>query len=178
VALRCTERGWPIFPCHPQTKRPVIDNGLKDASRDPAVVTKWFTRWPGAMIGVRTGAASGIFVVDCDLAEDIDGVAAFKELFPDLPETITVRTPRGGQHLYFKYPTDGTEIRNSAGKIAPGVDVRGEGGYVIAAGSRRSDGLYYEPLIDVYPDPATAPQQLIEAANCKVAPEAEPDLEQ
>ena len=161
VALRCTERGWPVFPCHPQTKRPVTDNGLKDASKDPATVTEWFTRMPGAMVGIRTGAESGIFVIDCDLAEDIDGAAAFKELFPDLPETITVRTPRNGVHYYFAYPAS-AEIRNSAGKIAPGVDVRGEGGYVIAAGSRRSDGVYYEPLTNVYPDPPAAPQRLID----------------
>ena len=98
------------------------------------------------MIGIRTGVESGIFVIDCDVTSDVDGVKALKELCPNLPETITVKTPRNGRHYYFAWPDDGTVIRNSAGKIAVGVDTRGENGYVIAAGSRRSDGVYYEAL--------------------------------
>src|SRR5262249_22102219 len=98
-------------------------------------ITQWFTGWPGATIGVKCGRESGIFVIDCDVdtEEGLDGVTTFKELFPDLPETITVKTPRGGRHYYFRYPDNGTEIRNSTSKIAPGIDVRGEGGYVVCA---------------------------------------------
>ena len=164
IALQCAERGWLVFPCHNENKRPLTEHGLKDATRDAEMITWWFTRWPGALVGLTCGRESGIFVVDCDVdpAEGLDGVAAFKELFPDLPETITVKTPRGGRHYYFKYPNEGTEIRNSAGKLAPSIDVRGEGGYVIAAGSRRSDGVYYEALADVCPGPPPAPRQLID----------------
>src|SRR5262249_11697819 len=157
AALCCAER-WSIFPCHNESKRPLTARGLKDATRDTATITAWFTHWPGAMCGIRCGAESGIFVVDCDVTKDVDGVKALKELCPDLPETIAVKTPRNGRHYYFSYPNDGPVIRNSASKIADAIDVRGKGGYVIAAGSRRSDGAYYEALADVWPNPPPAPQ--------------------
>jgi Bifunctional DNA primase/polymerase, N-terminal/AAA domain len=173
TALAYADRGWHIFPCDPRDKSPLTANGFEDATTDSAMITAWFTDMPYAMIGIRTGAQSGIFVVDCDVDPEkgLDGIGALKELSIDLPETITVKTPRGGKHFYFAYP-DGTEIRNSAGKIAPGIDVRGEGGYVIAAGSMRSDRIYYETLSDIYPDPAAAPQRLIDlVTNGKAEPE-------
>lgn len=182
IALQEAERGRLIFPCHNTSKRPLTDDGLYAATRDTETITQWFTRWPGAMIGIRCGRDSGVFVIDCDhdAEKHVDGVAALKQLCPDLPETITIKTPRGGRHYYFAYPDDGREIRNSAGKIAPGVDVRGEGGYVIAAGSVRSDGVCYELLADVHPGPPPpAPQRLIElctANNKPAAAAADPQL--
>ena len=151
-----------IFPCHNATKRPLTEHGLHDATRDPATIAAWFEKWPGAMIGVKCGRESGLLVVDCDVdtAKNIDAVATFAEMFPSLPETTTVRTPRTGRHYYFSYPCAGADIRNSAGKIAPGIDIRAEGGYVVAAGSQRSDGVFYEALVDT--EPAPAPQALIE----------------
>jgi hypothetical protein len=178
IALSYSERGWPIFPCRPENKRPLTAHGLHDATRDPETITQWFTRWPGAMIGIKCGRESGIFVIDCDVdpAKGLDAVATFKELFPDLPDTITVRTPRGGRHFYFRHPSNGTEIRNSAGKIAPGIDVRGEGGYIIAAGSQRSDRIHYETIVAV-PDPADAPQKLIGlVASAEEKPASDPKL--
>src|SRR5262245_32283828 len=117
AALRCAERGWHVFPCHNQTKRPLTKHGLHDATRDADPIIEWFTRWPGAMIGVKCGKDSGILVLDLDVANGVDGVAEIKKLIADLPETIITKTPRGGLHLYFKYPDDGTEVRNSASKI-------------------------------------------------------------
>ena len=118
IALACSEREWLVFACHNETKRPLTEHGLHDATRDATQIKTWFTRWPGAMIGIKCGRDSGVFVIDCDVdpTKGLDAITAFKKLFPDLPETTTVKTPRGGRHYYFKYPDD-AEIRNSAGKI-------------------------------------------------------------
>jgi hypothetical protein len=173
AALQYAERGWLVFPCDNESKRPLTERGLKDATRNKETITQWFTHWPGAMIGIKCGRESGIFVIDCDVdpAVGLDAVATFKELVPDLPETITVKTPRGGRHYYFAYPNDGTEVRNSASKICTGCDVRGEGGYVITAGSRRSDGIYYETLAAVH-DVPDAPRSLIDLVASKDQPAA------
>ncbi len=185
VAIECAERGWFVLPCHNGSKRPLTENGLHDATRDVDQITKWFTRWPGAMVGVRTGPESGIFVVNCDVANGHDGVAELKRLLPDLPATIAVRTPRGGIHYYFTWPDNGTEVRNSTSKIAAEVNVRGTGGYVIGPGSRRSDGRYFEMITNSWPNGEPAPQRLLDliaAASSKpspapaVAPQTDPTL--
>jgi putative DNA primase/helicase len=161
-ALLCAERGWHVFPCNPKDKRPLTEHGLNDATIDRTIIKEWWEKWPHAMIGVRTGPESGFFAIDLDVDSDkgVDGVAAFEGLKNggDLPETITTQTPRGGQHLWFKYVSG---VTNSAGKIAPGVDVRGSGGYVIAPPSRRADGAEYQFLIDNSDGPADAPKWLL-----------------
>ena len=161
-ALLCAARGWHIFPVSPATKKPLTTNGLNDATLDVGMIEQWWKRWPKAMIGVRTGPETGIFVVDLDLDPDkgLNGIAAFGELQNGgtLPETITVQTPRGGEHLWFRW-VDG--ITNSTSKLAPGVDVRGAGGYVIAPPSRRADGAEYAFVVD-QDAPADAPQWLLD----------------
>jgi RecA-family ATPase len=163
AALSYAARGWHILPCHPQSKGPVTKNGLYDATTDEATIRNWFTRWPGAMIAVRTGPESGIWVLDRDVDAEkgIDGMAAFKALADGkepLQDTITTKTPRGGLHSIFKW-VEG--IKNSAGKIAHGVDIRGAGGYCMLPPSRRSDGKYYETLV-ACSAPSVAPQWLVE----------------
>ena len=135
--------GWPVFPCDPKTKRPLTENGFKDASTDPEQISAWWHRHPNAMIGIPTGSASHVVVLDVDVDPDrgIDGRQSLDGL--ELPPTMAVRTPRGGIHYYFDWP-DGTEIRNSAGQIGPGLDVRGEGGYVIVPPSINAAGKGYE----------------------------------
>ena len=162
AALQYRERGWRVFPCHPATKQPVTGRGLHDATTDEATIRDWFTRWPGAMIGCRTGVESGIWVLDRDVDAEkgIDGMAAFKALADGkepLPDTNTNKTPRGGVHSIFKW-IDG--IKNSTSKLAHGVDTRGTGGYFILPPSRRSDGKYYETLVAC--EPSEAPQWLVE----------------
>lgn len=120
---------WPVFACG-DDKRPVVATGFKAASRDPAVILAQFDRPGAAMIGVPTGIASGFVVIDIDIKTDRDGRDWLAENANALPPTRTHRTRSGGLHLLFQVP-DGVEIRNSASKVAPGVDVRGEGGYVI-----------------------------------------------
>jgi len=140
--------------CHSPGKHPRTKNGLKDASTDPNQIQTWWLRWPQASIGLVTGAASGTFVVDAD------NEPARQKLdeFGVLPPTRTVKTARGW-HLYFRYPTDGV-IRNDAGKLCSGIDIRGEGGYVLAPPSLHPSGVRYELRTE---DPiAPAPEWLLE----------------
>ena len=130
VAARLAARGLHVFPCVPGTKRPAVDRWEERACADPDVVARY---WPGPRhnIGIPPGR-SGLVVVDLDPP---DGRACLEALGREVPATLTVSTARpGGLHLYFASP-EGKVIRNSAGKIAPHVDVRGAGGYVIGPGS-------------------------------------------
>jgi Bifunctional DNA primase/polymerase, N-terminal/AAA domain len=170
AALSYAERGWCVFPCHPATKRPVVEHGLHAATRDEQTIREWWTQWPGAMIGCRTGPESGVWALDLDLDSSRNGISNFSDLCTDkepIPETLATQTPRGGRHLFFAW-TDG--IKNSTGKLAHGVDVRGAGGYCILPPSMRSDGRRYERLFDIYPDLPAAPKWLLELVVDKTAP--------
>jgi hypothetical protein len=74
VALGYAARGWPVFPCNPLNKRPLTEHGFKDASTDPFQIRKWWGANPNAMIGVPTGAASGVWVLDIDQGDGKTGV--------------------------------------------------------------------------------------------------------
>lgn len=158
AAISYAERGWFVFPCHTvgdrgcscrctdcgsPGKHPRIAGGLKSASTDPEAISRWWTRWPSANVAVRTGAASGLVVIDID--PDHGGVATMRRLV-DTHGPVTrgpmVRTGSGGWHAYFHHP--GEPVRNSAGtRLGTGVDVRGDGGYVIAPPSRHASGRPY-----------------------------------
>lgn len=115
-------------------KHPLTPSGLKDASSDPLVLAAWWKEWPAANVGVVTGAASGIVVVDVDARDGgMESLATLCDQNGQLPETVECRTGGGGLHLFFRHP--GTSVRNSAGKLGAGIDVRGDGGYVVAAPS-------------------------------------------
>lgn len=151
AALAYAARGWPVLPCHPKTKQPLIKGGFKNASRDPQQISEWLKKWPKALIAVATGPESGIFVVDFDAGEDKDTgevfelpelIAAFEEhVRCKMPKTCTSNTPRGGRHFFFALPDDG-QIPSRIG-IIPRVDVKGAGGYVIVPPSVRADGVPY-----------------------------------
>jgi hypothetical protein len=111
-------------------------HGLKDGARDKAVIRSWFTDGKLVNIGIRTGPESGILGLDIDPRHG--GDESLKKLGP-LPETATVQTGGGGRHLHFKYP-DGLSIRNSAGKLGPGLDIRGAGGNLVAPPSLHVSG--------------------------------------
>jgi putative DNA primase/helicase len=156
-ALEYARRGWPVFPCHPATKRPLTPRGeagtggLKHATTDEATITAWWNRFPKAMIGVPTGSPIGAFVIDIDAGVDeetgevfeVDGIISSLEaqLGSKLPVTWTTETPRGGRHVFFRLPPDVT-IGNRTG-VVHRVDVRGDGGYIIAPPSCRPDGKAY-----------------------------------
>lgn len=146
--------GWKIFPLHSIArgnctcqkgsdcgspgKHPRLRNGVHGASSDPGTVTAWWTQWPDANWGVATGAASGFFVIDVDAKND--GFASIADL--DLPQTLEVLTGGGGKHYYYAMPKDGESVRNSVG-WRPGVDIRGDGGYVVLPGSKHAKGSRY-----------------------------------
>jgi hypothetical protein len=127
--------GWPVFPCMPGGKAPVVENGVKDASTDPEQVTKWWKRWPSANIGLATGGY-GPGVLDFD--NDKPGLMPVSEGY-DILKTAgllagagpIVRTRSGGWHLYFLGGTHG----NAAYIGGYPIDYRGIGGYVITAPS-------------------------------------------
>jgi len=121
---------WPVFACGAD-KRPVTEHGFKDASRDTDAVRTMFRRPGAALIGVPTGEASDLAVIDLDVKDGASGLEWLAANEHRLPATRRHRTRSGGLHLLFRYPA-GRRVRNSASKIAPGVDVRGEGGYIIA----------------------------------------------
>lgn len=121
--------GLPVFPCG-DNKRPLTAHGFKDASTDPATIRRMFRSPLAVMIGVPTGPASGWYVIDVDIKDGAAGMDWLHASSADLVPTRTHKTQSGGLHLIFSLPA-GTEVRNSASKISPGVDVRGTGGYVI-----------------------------------------------
>ena len=130
--------GVPVFPCVVEGKRPLTRRGFLDASSDPEHVADWWSRTPNANIGIPTGAASGVVVVDVDVHGAHDGRAAFaraREVGLVDGAGLLVRTPTGGAHVYFP-ATSGREQRSwQAADV--GVDFRGDGGYIIAPPSRR-----------------------------------------
>ena len=152
--------GIPVFPCDHRTKTPLVaadkdaagkkifkSGGLYKATTCAQTIAEWWAKHPNAMIGMPTGTPSGFVVLDVDFDPDkgIDGFSALDELCKrhgPMPITGKVQTPRGGTHYYFRLPA-GVKIYNSAGMIAPGIDIRGEGGYIIAPGSIRHDGQQY-----------------------------------
>ncbi len=130
--------GVPVFPCLVEGKRPLTRRGFLDASSDPEQVAAWWSRTPNANIGIPTGAASGVVVVDVDVHGPHDGRAAYQRATDaGLVDGagLLVRTPTGGTHVYFP-ATPGKEQRSWQAATA-GVDFRGDGGYIIAPPSRR-----------------------------------------
>ena len=174
AALQYARSGIPVFPCNPLDKKPLTPNGFYDATTDEAQIQAWWTQWPNAMIAAPTGAKSNMWVLDTDLdpIKKIDGEASLAQLTAqhgELPKTLTSFTPRGGRHRVFTWDKSAvTEIRNSASRIGPGIDVRGEGGYVILAPSRTADGGIYrwDPTTD---QAVAAPEWLINLACSKKA---------
>ncbi|GAB6035776.1 hypothetical protein JCM15519_03350 [Fundidesulfovibrio butyratiphilus] len=168
AALKYASRGWHVFPCKPD-KRPYTTHGFKDASTDEATIRAWWSEWPNAIPGIRTGAESGVFVVDIDrpkVESGPDGEESLAKLEAQhgwLPRTLTAKTPRGGRHLFFKMPKDGLPIPSRASKIGPALDVRGDGGYVAAAPGRTEAGAY--AWVNYGTGVAEAPAWLVEACR-------------
>lgn len=151
----------PVFPCRPD-KRPYTASGFKDATTDPARIAEWWQRWPSALIGLPTGATSGLVVLDLDRSKNgtpdgFEWLHDFEETHGRLPETMVATTPSGGEHHYFELP-EGLTVPTSAGTVAPNVDVRGDGGYVIAPGSTNGVGAW--EWVDVDAHPVALPPEL------------------
>lgn len=141
-----TKYGWAVFPVKPETKRPYTPHGCLDAKKNVGAIRAWWKKWPDASVGIATGSASNLIVIDEDVDDDkgIDGIHSIRiweKSHGDLPETVTAITGRGGYHLYFHYT--GTDLKNRAG-LLEGVDIRGEGGYVVAPPSVHPNGTEYQ----------------------------------
>jgi Bifunctional DNA primase/polymerase, N-terminal/Primase C terminal 1 (PriCT-1) len=133
--------------CASPGKHPMTLHGLRDASRDPDDAWATWERWPDANVGICTGMPSGIVVIDVDGADGEASLAAIIARHEPLPETLTARTGReGGRHLYFGVADQ--EIRNSAGRLGAKLDVRGQGGYIVAPPSMHISGRRYEWIDD------------------------------
>lgn len=140
------DRGWHVFPLSPGSKKPLPGgDGQDDATNDVEQVLEWWSDFPEANIGVHC-RPSGLYVVDLDRhAKGVDGVETWRRLIGEhggTEPTATVRTAGGGFHLYYRAPA-GVELSNTAGKLGPGVDTRGNG-YVVAPPSVVG-GRLYEP---------------------------------
>lgn len=133
AASRLAGAGMAVFPCVPGGKRPLAKHGFHDATTDPGKVTAWWRRWPSANIGIPTGQASGVEVVDIDRKTSGSGFPAFaraREAGLIGSGVAVVRTPSGGAHVYF--PADPDRPQPSWQAARAHIDFRGDGGYVIA----------------------------------------------
>jgi AAA domain/Bifunctional DNA primase/polymerase, N-terminal/Primase C terminal 2 (PriCT-2) len=167
------KNGTHVFPAPPGEKKSYKSKKYSQgrnwgATRDPEEIKRDFKHWPKANLALPTGSENGFFVVEADTLEghQVDGIASLKALeakHGKLPPTRIAESPSGSEHYYFKYPTDCT-IKNSASEIADGVDVRGEGGMVIAPPSIKPGVGVYKWLNQL--PIAEAPQWLIDL--CKV----------
>ncbi|MHB1156063.1 MAG: bifunctional DNA primase/polymerase [Phycisphaerales bacterium] len=160
---RFARLGWAVFPCHSISggrctcrkgancttpgKHPRTRNGCHDATTDPATIAKWWQQWPDANVAIATGMISGVAVLDIDprhggSVEDVEAT------FGKLSDTPMVLTGGGGSHYYFLIARP---IGNRTG-IIPGVDLRGDGGYVIAPPSMHLSGRCYCWELSVEPE--------------------------
>ncbi len=124
-ALDLASQGVAVFACR-SDKKPATPHGFKDATRDPAAISLMWHRSGGPLVGIPTGMVNDVDILDVDPRHG--GDTWFKANAARLPETRQHSTRSGGRHVLFRH-LDG--IRNSESKIAPGIDVRGEGGYII-----------------------------------------------
>ena len=133
AALLYASQGFPVFPCH--GKIPNTPHGFKDASSDPNKIREWWTKWPSANIGIPTGPASGLFVLDVDSEEFLRDL---ERLYSPLPPTRTIISSPGHFHHLFTYPA-GFNIKSSAGVVAPKLDIRAMGAMIIVPPSIHPD---------------------------------------
>jgi len=155
AALQYAGRGWAVFPLHSikdsrctcgqdcgknACKHPRVKGGFKVATTDARQIEAWWQQWPNANIGIATGALSGLVVIDIDGASGLAALRVLVDRCGTLPRTAIVKTARGW-HLYFAMPKTCVAIPSSSGD---GLDVRGDGGFVVAPPSFHITGHVYE----------------------------------
>lgn len=143
-ALELVDAGMAVFPLHPMSKIPWTKHGLNDWDTNKDNIRDFWLHNPTANVGVACGAPShGLVVIDLDTHNGSDGISTLKEWEVEhgkLPETVTAITGSGGRHLLYRCDR---EIRNSTnGEL--GVDIRGDGGFIVAPPSIHPDGPAYE----------------------------------
>lgn len=158
-ALEYAANGWAVFPvygvvqgqctcgqneCSRAGKHPMTINGFKDATTEPNIIQIWWDTYPNANIGIATGSMSGLSVIDVDHGQGKDGFKNLETLEKEhgiIPRNICVRTGSGGLHIYLAAPDEPIGI--SASRLAKHIDVRGDGGYVVAPPSNHISGNSY-----------------------------------
>jgi hypothetical protein len=171
AALSYARRGWRVIPLHWVTadgrcscgdpecgsagKHPLTNHGLRDGTTDEATIRAWWERWPQANVGVCTGPVSSIFMVGPDGQAGIAALAKLEQQNGPLPAAPCERSGSGGRHLVFAWPAEGT-VPNRKNHLGLPIDVRGAGGYFVAAPSANGNGPYtWEvPLDEAEPQPA------------------------
>ncbi|MFG2680774.1 bifunctional DNA primase/polymerase [Streptomyces sp. NPDC048392] len=166
-ALRSPHRDAPTpdpFTCHGECGR--FGHGVHDASTDPARIRALFAAAPWATgYGIACGLPPHHLIgVDLDTKSETDASAALRELalrhLFTIPPTVVVLTPSGGRHLWLTGPPDHV-VPNSAGRLAPGIDIRGAGGYLVGPGSRTRHGAYATAPGTSHLVPAPCPPALL-----------------
>ena len=147
AALNYAKLGLAVFPIIPRAKKPLTANGFKDATTDPAKIDEWWTVHPDANVGIATGDMSGglaVIDMDVDKEKDKDGYHAFMrwcdENFLILPDSWLSITGRGGYHLMYKSTFS---VPSKIGWLED-VDIRANGGYIVAPPSIHPNGARYE----------------------------------
>lgn len=172
AALQYAAMGLEVFPAPPGQKKSHKSQEHSGAkwgkTTDAEEIRSDFRKWPNANVAIVTGETSGIFVIEADTAEGhgVDGLASIRVLeakHGPFPETRMAISPSGSVHRYYRHPGAGVYIKNSTSELAPGVDVRGDGGMVIAPPSIKPGVGEYRWLNDL--PVAEAPVWLIEAAT-------------
>lgn len=171
-ALAYAKTGWQSFPCLPRDKKPMV-RWADMATLETNMLTGWWDTTPNANIAIACGRRSGIVVLDVDSDHDgYESLALLAVEYGALPETPMSKTGSGGRHIFFKHP--GVEIRNSAGKLGAGLDIRGDGGYVVAPPSVHPNGNRYEWIVKPSQTPlADMPDWMIELLQTKQEPTKE-----
>jgi putative DNA primase/helicase len=158
--------------CESPGKHPILERWQDVATTDPALIERWWSRWPHANIGIACGP-SGILVLDIDPRHD--GDETLRDLIAQygaLPETPEVLTGGGGRHIYFAAPEGITNASPFAG-----IDIRGEGGFVVAPGSIHASSNTYEWEVSCHPDSmpiAPAPRWLLDLLRQPLAAQGAP----
>lgn len=126
-AIRYAKKGFKVFPLAPQSKsKQVLKSWKEEATQDLSKIEQWWTQNPYYNIGLVTGG--GLFVIDVDIKNNKNGFQSLQQHGKELPTTVKVKTPSGGVHLYYRAEK---QISNKV-NLYDGIDIRGEGGYVVA----------------------------------------------
>jgi hypothetical protein len=176
AALHYASLGWHVFPIKAGLKTPATKNGFKDATTDAGQIATWWLNNPNANVAVACGDKSGVYVVDIDVDESkgTDGFKSIQEAGLACPETVCQKTPRGGSHFFYV----NTQPIGCKVNMLPGVDIRGNGGYVLLPPSISKDGGAYtwiaspgEVAFAVYPSGLVPPRGPAPWAGPPKAPE-------
>jgi len=167
----CKEKAKCVTPGkHPRWHEADLPNGAHSATTDEKIIRRWWQRWPKANVGIATGRVSGLIVVDIDPRNG--GDKSLKRLPGNLPITPTSRTGGRGEHYSLKYPDNGHAVKNDTDFAGfPGIDIKSDGGFIVAPPSRHISGDNYYWKINLETPLAPTPNWLLELIKKESTPE-------